>query len=838
MGKNNVQLLEEKNVTVQRWGLRKLSIGVASVLLGTTAYLGLSNGAVVHADTVTASNNNENMTVSSNGAVSQNLYQSDSIQASKTTVNVNPAEATQTVSRDVTNSNKQIEVPLHQDNDNRNNSWSSTVDYTHDTAAQLTDVQKKINYVVDSSKADQAAYSDSKIKVGFNLQRNQMKVKSAVSHITYQFVDDDNNGANVGEAVTISGNNAAVNLSIPDNYGLVVGQEFPTKVDASVDGKSYVVHLRHLRELGFRRRLVKRVINYVDEQGRSLHPSVTQNAGVVGEYGYRDLVTGNDIWGQQYHPGDNQGDPSFREYSIPQYKGYTSYVNGVKTTVIPEAYVTFDTAGKPVQQDVFVEVEYRLDKNLADSSQPETNLDSSANYVSLYSDSNNDQSSDVITARRVLLIHLPTGEDSNVIQSIDFVKDHDQTTLPAVTNPQITGYQTSSHQVDEVTVDYKTANNLVKTVNVVYHPIPESLNIQFYDVDGGLVQSNEVSGKYGQTVDVHSAIPAGWQLYAGQIVPDAVKLGTYNADLAFILDHKIVEIKPEMNVLTTTVIPGTNHLTYPTETLSSNLNRDLVYMVKVKDPDGKVELKVFKQHVSRSAYLDLVTSKVIGYSKWTNNGQHTFNAFVAQPKDGYAINTLPAVTLDVDHPTKTAEVSYVPKVVTGQVVYKMFDGQTIDTQAFTGTSAVNLTAPAGYRLSTEVTSLNPANENGQAYIVYVVPQATTYTSSSADKPANVGDLFKTVMRTINIKLVNGRTRTIKQLVRFERTARVDANGKVTYSNWQSIGRNKFNAVYVPKRMGYHAVIKQDDKVLPKVNQVVDISADANNSVINIEYVKN
>lgn len=455
----------------------------------------------------------------------------------------------------------------------------------------------------------------------------------------------------------------------------------------------------------------------------------------------------------------------------------------------------------------------------------------------LYSDNNNDQSSDVITATRSILLHLPIGEDQHIIQSINFVKDHDQTTLPAVTNPQISGYQTSSQQVDKVTVGYKTANNLVKTVNVVYHPIPESLNIRFYDVDGGLVQSSKVSGKYGQTVDVLSAIPAGWQLYTGQIVPNVVKLGTYNADLAFVLDHKITEIKPEMNVSTTAVIPGTNHLTYPSEVLSSNLNRDLVYTVNVNDPDGKVEQKVFKQHVSRSAYLDLVTGKVIGYSKWTNNGQHTFSSFVAQPKDGYTIDTLPALTLDVDHPTKTAEISYVSKVVTGQVVYKTFDGQMIDTQAFTGTGVVNLTAPVGYRLSTEVTSLNPANENGQAYIVYVVPQVTTYIGSSTDKPANVGNLFKTVTRTINIKLANGRTRTVKQAVRFERTARVDANGKVTYSNWQSIGRNKFNAVYVPKRVGYHAVIKQDGKVLLKVDQVADVLADTNDSVINIEYVK-
>lgn len=42
---------------------------------------------------------------------------------------------------------------------------------------------------------------------------------------------------------------------------------------------------------------------------------------------------------------------------------------------------------------------------------------------------------------------------------------------------------------------------------------------------------------------------------------------------------------------------------------------------------------------------------------------------------------------------------------------------------------------------------------------------------------------------------------------------------------------------MPKRVGYHAVIKQDDKVLPKVDQVADVLADTNDSVINIEYVK-
>lgn len=46
---------------VSHWGLRKLSVGVASVLLGTTLYFGMAG--VVHADTLTsrASSNQTNV---------------------------------------------------------------------------------------------------------------------------------------------------------------------------------------------------------------------------------------------------------------------------------------------------------------------------------------------------------------------------------------------------------------------------------------------------------------------------------------------------------------------------------------------------------------------------------------------------------------------------------------------------------------------------------------------------------------------------------------------------------------------------------------------------------
>lgn len=57
LSKNNVKILTEKNMNqCQRFGLRKLSIGVASVLLGTTFFMGTQ---VAQADTLASSSTEE-----------------------------------------------------------------------------------------------------------------------------------------------------------------------------------------------------------------------------------------------------------------------------------------------------------------------------------------------------------------------------------------------------------------------------------------------------------------------------------------------------------------------------------------------------------------------------------------------------------------------------------------------------------------------------------------------------------------------------------------------------------------------------------------------------------
>lgn len=65
---------------------------------------------------------------------------------------------------------------------------------------------------------------------------------------TYQFVDDDDNGAQVGNEVTVSGKTGAsvdTGLTIPANYELASGQTLPTTVTLTDDATTVVIHLVH-----------------------------------------------------------------------------------------------------------------------------------------------------------------------------------------------------------------------------------------------------------------------------------------------------------------------------------------------------------------------------------------------------------------------------------------------------------------------------------------------------------------------------------------------------------------------------------------------------------------
>lgn len=83
MGKNNLQIVRQKTVNQrQRFGLRKLSVGLASVMLGVTFFAG--QGLVAHADSTMTSG--ESAVVTSDTS-SEQVNAADSAEEHATTGN-------------------------------------------------------------------------------------------------------------------------------------------------------------------------------------------------------------------------------------------------------------------------------------------------------------------------------------------------------------------------------------------------------------------------------------------------------------------------------------------------------------------------------------------------------------------------------------------------------------------------------------------------------------------------------------------------------------------------------------------------------------------------------
>ena len=66
--------------------------------------------------------------------------------------------------------------------------------------------------------------------------------------VTYQFVDDDNNGSAVGKPVVATGLNGKsqlVHLTVPEGYALVAGQTLPATANFGDTNSTVDIHLKH-----------------------------------------------------------------------------------------------------------------------------------------------------------------------------------------------------------------------------------------------------------------------------------------------------------------------------------------------------------------------------------------------------------------------------------------------------------------------------------------------------------------------------------------------------------------------------------------------------------------
>lgn len=432
--------------------------------------------------------------------------------------------------------------------------------------------------------------------------------------------------------------------------------------------------------------------------------------------------------------------------------------------------------------------------------------------------------------------------------SYQFVDDdYDGAKVGSVT--EVTGDYASQQAVNLVVpVGYELANGQVlptsvtigktdATILVHLARATETVVVNFLDRNGDFVQSQTISGKYGTTKPVNDLLPDGWQLLKGQALPTNVVIGDQPWTLGYVIGHKVLFIDSASDLSAGALISGTQDKHYPAGLTTTDLNRTVKAIWQITVPNGSQQEQTQFFTFKRNALLDVVTGQIT-YGPWSANGQHVLAPAKLFPIDGYQITGNTAVVVTPNSENQIVKVTYQPLKPIMQLQYVTADGQLISKKTDSVADRdgmVKLAAPAGYRLATASDQLKLS---AGTFKVTVLPDVQTYTVKDTLPSVITEPLSKTVTRTIKITLPNGHVRTVKQSVKFERTATVNADGTVAYSNWQAIGRAQFNKVFVPKRFGYTLKIADagSGQLLDEITKTV-VTPDMTDDTITVNYVK-
>lgn len=399
--------------------------------------------------------------------------------------------------------------------------------------------------------------------------------------------------------------------------------------------------------------------------------------------------------------------------------------------------------------------------------------------------------------------------------------------------PNISGYVPAQLTVSPTS---PTENTLV-----VYHKIM-SIKFNLVDATGKPIKSENVSGIAGQTVsvaDFNKLLPEGYEFYDGQSLPSSVVFGNSDRAYDLVVKHKLLLLDSDTTLQQGDLLPGSMSVRLADNL--AKLKQQYTETIRVYDPTSSIvkDSKTIVGHFTRSVYVDLATGQVVAYTPWSEGGKHTFVSYRARPYDGWIAPVVQSHTVTVDDPVYNWQGRYQVATDWGQVTYKTLDGTLIASQQINDVSTdFKLNVPAGYVALTDDSSIKPGHDHNQNYVVYVRPNATTYTSHDSLPAAVSQPLTKSVTRLVKITMSNGHIRTVKQVVNFTRRATVNNDGTVTYSDWQANSRASFNKIFVTPRRGYHVVItdKKSGETLTSVQAVKLVTADMADSEIDVKYV--
>lgn len=761
VSKNNRQILKQSGAKqTPHYGLRKLSIGVASVLLSTTFYMGATT---VYADSTSESN------------IHQTLQDERPAQQSATGVS---------------------EESLSVDSGSNNQP---------PTAEEIPGYTPTIKSV-DAQTVTEAT-KDQTVEITYTANPESVKVN---------YVDDDN--GSVIKTATLNGatdQTVKTNISIPHNYVLkgTAPSEYTFKAGVNAD---ITVHLKHAtqdvsdtdpqakieREYSIVQKIPQ--INH-DVNGKVTYTTKT----LLNDWHFvrqrtatKDLVTGEINYGQWlgFGPGVFES-PEFGIDKI-DYTKLTSPIGASEQLLMwrvgestSESYKKFiDYLG--LDPDQFVALVGMADfdgnngKNEADREQFNEGLKLGAGNFESGNDNDYNFKGMIWKA----------GSSHNHLYLNPSYKDYDKSF-------------DLFYEIGLNDASYDFYNEVLpksQTIELISQPVDLPVTINYKDTaTGEIVGTDSLTTNYYQDFLLPDHTPAGYVAVDPSVFKNARSVRAAGDQLTTTFEipvhHKMVTVTPDHPKTPNDKLPDNPTKSYPSGVAEADLNKTLTRTIKVTTPDGKTTTISQVAKLTRTAEVDEVTGEVVKYSDWTTG---TWGAFTPKEVEGYTPTpeavAQQAVTADMGD--QTVVVTYTADAQTIEVRYVDDDDheKLVHTNTVTGKSGqtVKITpaAPAGYELvdATPITYQVTAQPN-QVVTVHVKHQTSTTSES------------KTLTRTIELHTPFDGVKLIKQVAELTRLVTFDkATGQSTTGAWST---GQWDAYQVPTYAGYAPTID----VVPAVN---------------------
>ena len=690
---------------------------------------------------------------------------------------------------------------------------------------------------------------------------------------SYQFVDDNENGAKVGNVITINGvTDETIDVTkdtkykVPDNYELVTNQNLNYKFKAS-DNEQLKIHLIHQKKvLSDDTRTIRRKVTITDPDGKVDPKSTTQSVS-FSRSDTLDKVTNQHIYGkwnknQQTLPAINL--PVFAEYTP---SGKVDAINVTADSHNPADINISYTADKQNSSYKFVDDNKNeatvgtshsisgttdetidLTKAIKDSVPTNYDLVPDQNMSYIFKASDNKPliihlthqkkvlSDDTRTISRKVTITDPDGkvDPKSTTQSVTFSRSDTldkvtnqhiygkwntkQQALPAITLSVFPGY-TPSGKVNAINVTADSNNPA--DINISYIADKQNSSYKFVDDnenEATVGTSHPISGTTDETIDLTKAIkdsvPTNYDL-----VPDQ--------NMSYIF--KASDNKP-------LIVHLTHHISAVTN--DSNLTKTVSRTINVTKPDG-TKLAPVVQRVSfiQTATKDDVTGKVTYNNDWKANGKDSFTEYDAPTVDGYTANPVKIEKLTPNVNTKDSTKNIVYEAGSQSITVRFIDkdnkdqqvGEAISINGVTGESAdfSAVVVPENYVLA-EGSKL-PTNHKFTAddQTVYTIDLRHKTEDAKIDPNAK---LSQKVSRTILITKLDGSVNKIIQEHTFTRTGTKDmVTGNISYGPWSENGKYNFSDITAKAIAGY-AIIGSAPEIV--------VTPETKDSIVNISYLAN